>query len=55
MFQACPTRKGPQGKTQDTLERLCLYIWPGNDPVSGGGGRGEIDLQTDPNGWMDYS
>ncbi|KAI3367296.1 hypothetical protein L3Q82_008348 [Scortum barcoo] len=30
VFQACPTRRRPQGKTQDTLERLCLSGWPGN-------------------------
>ncbi|KAI3362885.1 hypothetical protein L3Q82_001925 [Scortum barcoo] len=24
VFQACPTGRRPQGKTQDTLERLCL-------------------------------
>ncbi|KAI3364955.1 hypothetical protein L3Q82_001119 [Scortum barcoo] len=30
VFQACPTGRRPPGKTQDTLERLCLSTWPGN-------------------------
>ncbi|KAI3356573.1 hypothetical protein L3Q82_017772 [Scortum barcoo] len=31
VFQACPTGRRPSGKTQDTLERLCLCLgWPGN-------------------------
>ncbi|KAI3356005.1 hypothetical protein L3Q82_017278 [Scortum barcoo] len=30
VFQACPTGRRPSGKTQDTLERLCLSSWPGN-------------------------
>ncbi|KAI3370535.1 hypothetical protein L3Q82_025294 [Scortum barcoo] len=30
VFQACPTGRRPSGKTQDTLERLCLSDWPGN-------------------------
>ncbi|KAI3377774.1 hypothetical protein L3Q82_008921 [Scortum barcoo] len=29
VFQACPTGRRPQGKTQDTLERLCLSAGPG--------------------------
>ncbi|KAI3360296.1 hypothetical protein L3Q82_014600 [Scortum barcoo] len=41
VFQACPTGRRPRGKTQDTLERLCLG-WPGNASGSPGRAGGSV-------------